>query len=484
MASTELQNLAPGLAIATQLEAQPAARWRFDAFVTAFEMAADLISITIAALVAYGMQCAFDRRPMFPTSQAIAVAFAFAMLCVVLLDRHGGYRPDNSLLRIRETERALRVSTEALVFSLPVAFLFRETFPRFMLLAAALIPLTLVLEKQLVLVGVRVFHMRGYGRRRVLIYGAGYTGRRVFSALVRSPKLGLVPVGVVDDDSETAETEIFASGYRHVHSIPITPGPLTRELIQKLGVETVIIAIPSLEREKFAAVFSESSQAQASVAYVPGHSVAPQYWANYIDLDGLLLTSLGPPENSSWREFVKRGFDIVFALGVLALLSPALLLIAALVRLDSPGPAIFKQKRVGQNGKLFDLYKFRSMYTNAPQYGYSPKEAEDPRITPFGRWLRRSSVDEIPQLFNVLRGEMSIVGPRPEMPFIVARYNREQCQRLQVPPGLTGLWQLSADRAFLIHENLQYDLYYIRHRNFFMDLAIVLHTAVFAMRGI
>jgi lipopolysaccharide/colanic/teichoic acid biosynthesis glycosyltransferase len=124
------------------------------------------------------------------------------------------------------------------------------------------------------------------------------------------------------------------------------------------------------------------------------------------------------------------------------------------------------------------------MYLEAPKYGFHPKNSDDPRVTRVGRWLRRTSLDELPQLINVLKGDMSLVGPRPEMPFIVERYNANHRQRLQVIPGLTGLWQLSADRAFLIHENIQYDLYYIRHRNFFMDLAILLHTAVFAMKGI
>jgi lipopolysaccharide/colanic/teichoic acid biosynthesis glycosyltransferase len=119
-----------------------------------------------------------------------------------------------------------------------------------------------------------------------------------------------------------------------------------------------------------------------------------------------------------------------------------------------------------------------------PSTTFLQKETEDPRITPVGRFLRRTSLDEMPQLFNVLKGDMSLVGPRPEMPFIVEKYNAVQRQRLQVKPGVTGLWQISADRAFLIHENIQYDLYYIRHRGFFMDFAIFLNTAIFAMRGI
>src|SRR6202035_5469849 len=138
----------------------------------------------------------------------------------------------------------------------------------------------------------------------------------------------------------------------------------------------------------------------------------------------------------------------------------------------SPGSAFFIQKRVGRNGELFKIYKFRSMYTDAPKYDFSPTSSSDPRITKIGRFLRRMSLDELPQLINVFLGNMSLVGPRPEMPFIVERYSAEQRRRLEVLPGITGLWQLSADRAFPIHENMEYDLYYMRNRNFFMDVAI------------
>jgi lipopolysaccharide/colanic/teichoic acid biosynthesis glycosyltransferase len=130
------------------------------------------------------------------------------------------------------------------------------------------------------------------------------------------------------------------------------------------------------------------------------------------------------------------------------------------------------------------MYKFRTMHVGTNAYEYSPADVTDPRITRVGRFLRRSSLDELPQLLNVVRGEMSLVGPRPEMPFIVEQYEPVHRQRLVVKPGITGLWQLSADRAYRIHENLEYDLYYIRHRNFFMDVAVLLHTLVFAARGV
>jgi lipopolysaccharide/colanic/teichoic acid biosynthesis glycosyltransferase len=141
------------------------------------------------------------------------------------------------------------------------------------------------------------------------------------------------------------------------------------------------------------------------------------------------------------------------------------------------------QKRVGKNGKLFNIYKFRSMYTSTPQYDVSPTQSSDPRITRLGKFLRRTSLDELPQLINVFLGDMTLVGPRPEMPFIVDRYGDQHRRRLQVVPGITGLWQLSADRALPIHENMEYDLYYIRNRTFFMDIAILLHTLLFAIGG-
>jgi lipopolysaccharide/colanic/teichoic acid biosynthesis glycosyltransferase len=128
------------------------------------------------------------------------------------------------------------------------------------------------------------------------------------------------------------------------------------------------------------------------------------------------------------------------------------------------------------------MYKFRSMYVNSPEYEFSPTSARDTRITRIGRIIRQTSLDELPQLINVLLGNMSMVGPRPEMPFIVRNYTPQQRQRLQVTPGITGLWQLSADRAFPIHDNIEYDLYYIRNRGIFMDIAILVHTLPFAIR--
>lgn len=179
----------------------------------------------------------------------------------------------------------------------------------------------------------------------------------------------------------------------------------------------------------------------------------------------------------------KRAVDLVISLLLLILFAPLLALIAALVRLDSTGPAFFIQKRVGRNGELFDIYKFRSMYAGSTRYELSPTTSRDPRITRIGRMLRRTSLDELPQLLNVLLGNMSLVGPRPEMPFIVRGYNERHQQRLTVTPGITGLWQLSPDRVYPIHHNIHHDLYYVQNRTLRMDISILLRTLFFTMRG-
>jgi lipopolysaccharide/colanic/teichoic acid biosynthesis glycosyltransferase len=181
---------------------------------------------------------------------------------------------------------------------------------------------------------------------------------------------------------------------------------------------------------------------------------------------------------------VKRVCDVTGALFLMALLLPLFIVVAFLIKLDSPGPIFFRHYRIGKDEKRFLLWKFRSMRTDVPEYEASPRSVIDPRLTRVGRLIRRLSVDELPQLVNVLKGDMSLVGPRPEMPFIVARYYSAHRKRLVARPGITGLWQISPARAFPIHENLHYDLHYIRNQNLFLDCAIILRTITAIFRGV
>jgi lipopolysaccharide/colanic/teichoic acid biosynthesis glycosyltransferase len=204
------------------------------------------------------------------------------------------------------------------------------------------------------------------------------------------------------------------------------------------------------------------------------------------------------------RRVLKRGLDLAASSVGLMLLLPLFFLITLAIRRESPGPVLFSQLRVGHNrrrcslpmppgrcerrvgngqGLLFRLYKFRTMHADTPSYSISPRDHDDPRITRVGRLLRQTSFDELPQLVNVLRGEMSLVGPRPEMPFIVAGYDDVQRRRLLVKQGLTGLWQLSGPRDRAIHEAIGYDLNYVENWSLRLDLRILFETLAFCIRA-
>ena len=212
-------------------------------------------------------------------------------------------------------------------------------------------------------------------------------------------------------------------------------------------------------------------------------------WAGGMFAGSCVITWGNRPYNASSEKpatyvHCKRAIDFLLSLVAILALAPLLIVVALAIRLDSAGPIFFSHDRVGRGGRIFRILKFRSMYTDAERYHRSPTSTTDPRITRVGRVIRRCSIDELPQLFNVLCGEMSLIGPRPEMPFVVDGYEPEQHERFAVLPGITGLWQISPARAFPIHEHLEYDFYYIAHRSFFLDLAIFFRTFTAIVRGI
>lgn len=181
---------------------------------------------------------------------------------------------------------------------------------------------------------------------------------------------------------------------------------------------------------------------------------------------------------------IKRIVDIIISALLLIVLSPLILIITILIKIDSHGSVFFIQDRIGLDGKLFKIYKLRTMYTSVKKYEECPKDLKDIRITRIGVFLRRTSLDELPQLINVLKGDMSIVGPRPEMPFIVEKYNARHMERLKVKPGITGLWQINSKKGIPIHENMELDLAYIRNQSLKFDMMIILKTIIFVKKNI
>ena len=264
-----------------------------------------------------------------------------------------------------------------------------------------------------------------------------------------------------------------------------------------LGVDDVMISREWYARECATLVdtLSVIKRLPARVYLAPdeaGLALAPPPRA----LEGLPLVRLAPLPLSTWQLVVKRGMDVLIALAALMVFSPLLLVIAAAIRLSSPGPVFYRQVRVGRYGKLFTIYKFRTMrIARSAGSGTAGGTAEvekalykssgDPRVTRVGTLLRRASLDELPQLFNVLKGDMSLVGPRPELPAIVKLYEPWQHVRLLLPQGLTGWWQVNGRGERLMRQHTEDDLYYVRNFSLLLDVRILLMTvnAVITGRG-
>ncbi len=327
----------------------------------------------------------------------------------------------------------------------------------------------------------------GHHLNRVLIVGNGESGAAIAQAVEAELGLGFSLVGFTDDEREPGE--------RGPLGLPIL-GRIddTADIVQREEVQEVIIALPSADYARVEQVVYDLQTLPVRIRIVPDFFKLIMVRSNIESVSGIPLIGVREPviEGVDW--VVKRTFDLSLSALAILFLWPWMLLVALLIKLDSEGPVIFKQQRVGENGKFFWMYKFRTMVEGAdkaqgeveavdedgrPIY----KVKDDPRVTRPGRLLRRTSLDELPQLFNVLKGEMSLVGPRPEQRFIVEQYESWQRQRLAVPPGITGWWQVNGRSDQPMHLNTQYDLFYIRHYSLFLDLKILWKTVGALIKG-
>ena len=438
-------------------------------------LAVQLGHSTSDAVVAFALATATYR--LLEGAFHVQAALVFSLGFVGAFHALGGYRASEGPCRVEAVSMILKAAVLA-VGALALAALAR---------GSALGPLSLVVTGPVVALGLvahrlvaRVVETRAPGheaRKPALIYGAGSTGKLLAQKLLLEPDFGLVPVGFVDDDPALEGREIRVGPGEHGACLKVLGRRSDLErLIERHSPVAVFLAASSASAALVAELESEVESYGLPLYFVPavGHGRLAGLRADSVD--GIPVLSRRQPVEEALYAATKRLADFVGALTLLALTAPIMAVAAALVRATSDGPAIFAQRRVGLDGALFRIYKLRTMFVTAPAYGVHPERAEDARVTPIGRWLRRLSLDELPQLYNILRGEMSFVGPRPEMPFVVERYDDTQLQRLTVKPGLTGLWQISADRAFKIHDNMHYDLYYVDHRSPVMDLAICILT--------
>jgi exopolysaccharide biosynthesis polyprenyl glycosylphosphotransferase len=454
-----------------------------------FDVAEYCLNFATAALVfsfvARLLQLTFPDLPHPSSRHEFALDVLLAAIVVMMMKMAGAYRASCGLLRVRETACVLRASTLSLLVIAPSALLLDKRIAvGLFALALPLLAFLLVVEKHLMHTVIDAYRKRGMCLKRVLIYGSGDVGKRLFATLSRSPRLGLLPVAMVDHNgaAEVSSLQEVANGTTDLRMG--SRDIFSASMLRKHRADVVLITSAELSRRQMMNVISESSEAQASVVFAADLAADYNGPITFTELDGELLYGPADANPPLIRQQISRAIDILVSATALLITSPLLLFIALMIRLDSPGPVLFRQQRVGKDGDSFTMFKFRSMHTHQCGDRISPVSSSDSRITRVGRILRKTSLDELPQLINILLGDMALVGPRPEMQFIVAQYTPEQRKRLAVRPGLTGIWQISADRNRPIHENLHYDLYYLRNQSIYMDLAILFHTVLFAMKGV
>lgn len=321
-------------------------------------------------------------------------------------------------------------------------------------------------------------HSNGQAKRRFLVIGTHRLIEEVSTALFQDGASNLELIGFISDE------------YRgHIANKPVL-GQLndTRHIVEQHKIDDVIVTLPHEEYEKLNHLVVDLQTLPLNVHIVPDYFNLALYRATVEDFGGLPLIHLRDPALTPYQRLNKRIFDILVGSILLILTAPFMLLVAIAVKLDSRGPIIFKQERVGENGRLFTMYKFRSMIDGAEAdppalifKDHKPDEIihkmpDDPRATRIGRFIRQTSLDELPQLINVLMGDMSLVGPRPEMPWLVDKYEPWQRKRFAVPQGITGWWQVNSRSHKLMHLNTEDDLYYIQNYSLLLDFQILWKT--------
>jgi exopolysaccharide biosynthesis polyprenyl glycosylphosphotransferase len=341
----------------------------------------------------------------------------------------------------------------------------------------------LVAWRLLARVVLAVLRQHGVGQGRQLVIGGGAAAQRLIRSIERSPQLGYVVVGHVDEQPSLDDC-------RWLGQVASTEAVIDRE-----DIHEVIIAGRSLAHPQIMDLLAFCRARGVRLKLLPDTYELALTQVALEQIDGhALLRLTGRRLHAGDR--LKRLLDLAVAAVTLLALAPLLLLIAAAIRLESAGPVVFRQTRVGRGGRHFTLFKFRSMVVDAEARlealrhrnevdGPIFKMREDPRVTRVGRWLRRTSLDELPQLLNVLLGDMSLVGPRPAVPSEVAQYAAWQRARLEAIPGITGLWQVSGRSQLSFEEMVRLDIEYVERRSLLLDLAILLRTVpvVLTRRG-
>ena len=459
----------------------------------------DLVSAWLAMGCAAAVGAVFDGRlGLNPTWEVAPTTLAYLSFLWPLLAAREGLYPGYGISPANELRRSVQSAAMAGALFVVATRLVPEVVgvPLATALVVALAgtlvaPLVRGLTKRLLLA-------LGAWGKPVLIVGGGLAAQRVTRALRARALDGLQPVAVFSDDDTLGERDPHAPGVRSIGDVPIEG--VSADAIayaQRHGVDHAVVALPDADPDALQALVERLTRAFRRVQFIPNLATMPSHGVYATDLDHMLALELRVGLLDAANRIAKRTLDLVGVLAGSVVLVPLTALLALAIRVDSPGPALYRQERIGLGGRRFQVWKFRTMVVGADgvladllardpraadEWARHQKLAHDPRVTRVGRWLRRTSLDELPQLWNVLRGEMSVVGPRPIVDEEVAHYGQAFELFTAVRPGITGYWQVSGRSRVPYPERVEYDTYYVRNWSIWLDAVILARTVDVVLR--
>ena len=444
----------------------------------------DTLMITFAFVAAYGIRWESTQLDpnikLAPFGEYVGLLIVQIIAIGIVMFWARLYHQARAVSRVDEFYGVFGAVSIGMMMSVAVStLLFKNLefdFPRTLIIYSWLLTIVLVMIGRLIYHAVQWrVQARGMGRDRVLIVGTGDTGKLVLEKIKGSPHLGYEVLGFVHKNGESEPDNVLG--------MPVlgNADDLPR-LIDEQHIDEVIIALPEASDEEMLELISKCSKASLSIKVFPDvfQIIATQVTID--DLGGLPLLSVRDVRQQGWRLTVKRLMDVMLSAIGLVLISPLLFVTAILIKIESPGPAFYVQERMGLDARPFKMIKLRSMRQDAEANGPGWTTLNDPRRTKLGRFIRKTNVDELPQLINILIGDMSLVGPRPERPVYVEQFRRtipRYMERHKEKAGLTGWAQVNGLRGDTsISDRTKYDLWYIENWSLLLDIKILIRTAL------
>ncbi|WP_309897208.1 undecaprenyl-phosphate glucose phosphotransferase [Archangium sp.] len=452
---------------------------RFQRFYTSIKVAADVVMLTLAFALAYLTRFA-GPIPVFygmPPAEETLLSLVTVLLVFPITYRQARlYATNRARTHIGEVFEVFKATVMATLIVVALTYFTRERYSRLLLAFLSGYSFVLVSTVRLVLRAVlNEVRRRGFNLKSIMVIGAGELGQRVIETVESHRELGFRVEGVLTlREEKVGQTVMGVPVVGHVKDVDA--------MLDAHPVDQVIIAVPLEEQAAVKPLMEQLALRTVDVKVVPDLYQYVTLYGGLEEFGGLPIISLQGDPMSGWNMVAKRVFDVLFALVALVVSGPIMLAVALAVKLTSRGPLLYRQERMGMDGETFHILKFRTMRVDAEVTGAMMASKDDPRRTPIGTFLRKYSLDELPQFFNVLWGDMSLVGPRPERPVFIEEFKRQIPRyhlRHKVKAGITGWAQINGLRGQTsIQKRIEYDLYYIENWSLLMDLKILIRTAL------